>query len=233
MPQHALHHLRRDSARTQNHRHLARRVDHAGFHADLTRAAVQNQRNPPVHVLQHVQRRRRAGSAASVGARRGNRAARRANQPARVGVGGQANAHRVQPRAHRIGDAVRLGQNQRHRPRPERLHQLPRGRGNRAHQRRNLFRAGDMRNQRVILRTPLRFKNLGDRARVQRVRAQPVDRLRRETDKLALADELRAQRDGFFIHLEQLCFHCFILFAIRPAPTRAAAPAGRRKSAGR
>ena len=229
VPQHAFHHLRGDSARTQNDRHVARRIDDAGFHADLTGAAIQNQRNAPIHIFQHVQRRRRAGTAAPVGARRGNRTACRANQRPRIRVGGQADAHRIQPRAHRVGDAVRFGQNQRHRAGPERLHQLFRSGGDGTHQRRNFLHAGNVGNQRVILWAALRFKNLNDGLGVQRVCAQPIDRLCRKADQFALADELCAQRDGIFIHLEQLCFHRFILFAVRPAPTRAAAPAGRRK----
>ena len=50
--------LRRDAARAQQARALARQVDDRGFHADLARAAVQDGLDAAVHVMQHVGRRR-------------------------------------------------------------------------------------------------------------------------------------------------------------------------------
>ena len=205
--QHRFHHLRRDAAGTQNHRALARRVDHARFDAHLAAAPVEDQRNSAVHILKDMLRGRRARLAAAVGARRGDGPARRRNQRARRLAGRQADADGIQPRAHAVGNPVALGQNQRHRPRPKCVHQLPRRRRNRAHQRRNFIDRRHMDDQRVIPRTPLRLEDFPDGLLIQRIRAQTVHRFRGHADELTLTDELcsllnRLHRDGLY-----LCMH--------------------------
>ena len=52
-----------------------------------------------------------------------------------------------------------------------------------------------MQNQGVVLRAALRLKDMQDGPGVQAVRAQTVNRLRRNGDKPALADQLCRQRD--------------------------------------
>ena len=105
--------------------------------------------------------------------------------------------HRLEPRADAIGDGVALGQNDRDRTRHERVRDQSRTLRNVRDQPVKLRRIGDVYDQRIVRRSALRLIYLVDCGCVESVRSQAVDRLGRECDHAAAANDLRADSDRF------------------------------------
>ena len=186
---------RRNMPRPQHDRLAARAVDDGRFDADLAGAAVEDQGHALTEFFSDVRRGGRADAAEAVGRRRGDAggfaialalgAGKAAQQLKRHRMAGHAQADGILAAGHGIGYPGLLFQDQGQRAGPEGFHQLP-GDG------RHLLGpmvdgvvAGQMDDQRVVGRTPLGSKYLGDRCRVGGIRPQAVDRLGRDGDQFA------------------------------------------------
>ena len=176
--------LWRHAARTEQARPLPGQVDNGRLHADLARAAVDHGVDLAVRavIVQDVLRRRGRGLAGEIRRRRGDRHTRAADERPRDGRFRAADGDGVQPGRRAARHQLAHGQNHRQRPRPEPVGQLPRGLRNVVAVARQLGRLCDMNDQRVILRPSLGLEDLGHGGLVERVRAQTVDRFRREAD---------------------------------------------------
>ena len=104
-----------------------------------------------------------------------------------------SNSNAGKSRRDEIGNAGLLWKNQRERPRPEGLDQLPGGIRNMRYDFIQLGDCRDMNNQRIKRRPLLRIKDTSHRPRICRVSTEPIDCLRRKRDQFALLQ----QRGGF------------------------------------
>ena len=170
--------LQRHPAGAEEARGRAGQVDDGGLHPHGAGAAVYDGVNLPVHVLQHVPRRGRAGPAGGVprGGRNGH-VRRRDDLPAQ-GVGGTAHPHRVQPRRDHIGDQGLAGQDHGHGAGPEPLCQGPGRRRDVLAAALQPARLRDVEDQGVVLGAALGLEDVGHRLRVKPVGPQAVHRLR-------------------------------------------------------
>ena len=138
-----------------------------------------------------------AHPARAVGARRGDGQRCRRQQGAGDRMGRCPERDRIEPGADQIGDAASrpLVQHERQRARPERLGERP---CHVVHHRIALGRleSRHMHDQRVEARPLLGGEHLGDGARVERIGAEPVDRLGRKSDDLAASQRLRGLPNG-------------------------------------
>ena len=132
------------------------------------------------------------------GAATGTPAAR--SSASATGWSGTRTATLGSPAVAARGSASAAVQHQRQRPGPERVRQ-PQRQGGRARG----HPPGGLRVRRVddhgvVGRPALRREDARHRRRVQRVRAQPVDRLRRERHQPAVAQHRRSRRQGCRVH---------------------------------
>ena len=208
MAENRLQRLERQPARTKEPRRCARQVDDRRFHADRAGAAVEHALDLAVHVLDHVFDARRARTARGIARWSRNRHVCRGDDRARDGVVWAADADGLQSarRAQRHDGLAR--QNHRQRTRPEVLCQ-------RISLRRDSFAVprqpravGHVDDQRIVLRAALGQKNAQHRVLVQRIRAETVDRLRRDRQQPAIPDDLRGSLDILFCGVTKIdCFH--------------------------
>ena len=207
-----LQRLKRQSARTKKPRRRARQVDDRRFHADRAWPAVEHPLDLAVHVLDHVRDARRAGTARGIAGRGRDGHVRRGDDCAGNGVVRAADADCLQSARRAQRHDGLPGQNHRERPRPEFFCQ-------RIRLRRDIFAVprkprtvGHMDDERVILRTALGQKNAQHRVLVQRVRAEAVDRLRRDRQQPAVPDDLRSGLNILFCGVTKIdCFHVWFL----------------------
>ena len=181
-----------DTARAQQPRALTRQVDYGRFHADAAGTAVDHRVDLSVRavIVQDVLRGGGGGLAGEVCRRCGNGNAGLPNQLTRHRRLRAADGNGVQICGGAAGNAVPDRQDHRQRSGPKFFRQMPRTVRNIVTVTRQLGRLGDMDDERVILRTPLGFENLRDRSLVRCVCAQTVDRLGRDGDDAARADDL-------------------------------------------
>ncbi|MPN13907.1 hypothetical protein SDC9_161233 [bioreactor metagenome] len=133
----------------------------------------------------------RAGSAGGVGGGRRHGYVRPLDDGPGHRVVGAAHTHRGQPRRHHIGDHGLVFQNHGQRSGPKPLRQGVSGVRDLLAVPREPVRGGDMEDQRVILRTAFGLENTGDGHGVQSVGPQAVNRLRRNGQQPAPAQDLR------------------------------------------
>ena len=113
-----------------------------------------------------------------------------AQQTERDRVAGHAQADGILAASDGIRHPGLLFENQGQRAGPEGFHEFPRHGGNLLGPVVDGVMAGDMDDERMVGRPALGGKNLGDGDRVGGIRPQTVDRLGREGDQLACADQL-------------------------------------------
>ena len=208
--------LRRNAARAQQARTLTRQVDDRGFHADLAGAAVQNGLDAAVHVMQHVGRRRGRGLAGAVGRRRGDRHTRQPDELTRRGRFRAADGDGIQPCRRALRHEIADGQHHCQRAGPEVLRQQPRLRGDVMADRLQLLRLGDMQNEGVVLRTPLRLEDAQHGVLVEPVCPEAVDGLGRDGDELAASQQPGCGGNVLrTLRREHLCFHDLSLLSLR------------------
>ena len=206
-----LHHLADFAELLAGHRALAQHAHGGGtllIEAGLqnralqsfrTGTGIQHQRNGAAQLLHHRRGARGRNVTEAVGARRGNRVPQRTGNRAHHLVARHAAGHRGQPARHDIRHAFLARQHQRHRPRPEFLHQLIHQRLQLCRHLGNLLQRLTIRqvaDERVKARPPLHLKNLGHGIRVERIRPQAVYRLRRDSHQPALCQH----SSGFLIN---------------------------------
>ena len=182
-----------NAARPEYERDLAGQVDDGRFDADAAWPAIEDGRNAAIELAQHVIGRGRADSPRAVGARGGDRATDRTQQFECQRVAGHAQRERIESGADQQRDrAVRCpAQHEAQRSRPEALHQQ-RGAAVDLRELLGLIRARKVHNQRVEMRSSLCRENRGDAFITGRVAAKPVNRLCRESDQLARAQQRRS-----------------------------------------
>ena len=195
LAEHGAQLLERQPARAQQARRRTGQVDDGRFHAHTAGAAVHHAVDPAVHVLADVRGGRTARAARGVGARRGDRNAGGRDDRTRHRVIGAAHPDGVQPAGGDERHAVRLRQYHRQRPGPEAPGKAVRRLRHILAVAREPARVWDMQDERVILRAALGLKNVPHGVRVQSVRAEAVDRLGRDGEQPAAAQNVRGLFD--------------------------------------
>ena len=195
LAEHGAQLLERQPARAQQTRRRAGQVDDGRFHTHAAGPAVHHAVDPAVHVLADMRGGRTARAARGVGARRGDWNAGGRDDRARHRVIGAAHPDGVQPAGGDERHAVRLRQYHRQRPGPEAPGKAVRRLRHVLAVAREPARVGDMQDERVILRAALGLKNVPHGVRVQSVRAEAVDRLGRDGEQPAAAQNVRGLFD--------------------------------------
>ena len=189
----------------QNAVRRVREIDERGLPADAAGPAVDDGRDLPIEIRQHIVCRFRARRAGGIGRRRGQRQLRGLDERQRGRVIRAAQADSLPTRAHDLGHAVLCPQHDRERAGPERL-------GQRVCRRRHIgavARHGGcvVHHQRQWLdgRPALDLIDLRNGGGIQSVAGKAVDRLRRDGDELPGADGIRCLRDlgcdSFRVHV--------------------------------
>ena len=129
LAQHRFQHGAGDSAWAQDAGRAVADIQHGGFQPDIAAAAVQNQRNAAVHVLQHMPSGGGAGLAGAVGAGSGDGQIARLQHGRCHRMGGHAYRHGGQPRRDLRRHSFLLFHQDGQRPGPEGVHQPPGDRG--------------------------------------------------------------------------------------------------------
>ncbi len=194
-PAHRAKLLQRDHPRPINHALPLPHIHHRRLHPVRCLSAIQNRVDPAVQILGHVVRACRADPSKPVRARRRHRHLRCHQQRMRHRMRRHPRSHLLQPRRHQLRHFGMLRKQQRQRSRPERIHQPPRIL---THFRRHLLQhrcLADMHNQRIPARPLLRRKNPPYCLGIQRIRPQPIDRLRRKRHRPARPQNLRRARN--------------------------------------
>ena len=186
----------RDGARPQHRRPRAREVDDRRFEADLAGPAVEDHEVVRIGELARDMRgARRRDAAAPVRARRRDGLAERRDQRLRDGMRGRAYGDRRPSADRERADLGTAGQDDRERPRPERLGEPLRAdvpAEDAALRHRDI---GDMRDERVVAWPRLQPVDLADRGLARRIASEPVHRLRRKRNGQPAPQALGARRD--------------------------------------
>ena len=191
--------LARHASGAQQARSIGQAGDDGGFDADLRGAPIQDDVHAPGQVFGHMVGAGRAHPARAIGGGGRHRLAEGFQKGQRNGVGRNAQADAVQPRAgqraHRTGGSD--GRDQRQRPRPEGQRQCARLRVENplALRRRKVSHMGD---QRVEGGATLGRIDARHRLAAGGVRPQPIDGLGGEGDETASGERARglAQASG-------------------------------------
>ena len=188
--------LQGDPAGAQQPGRFVCQIDDGGFHTHPTGAAVHDQRDFAIMVMQHMGRRGGGGLAGDIGRRRGNGSARQAdNIPGNIAVRA-AHAHGGQAAGGALGNNIPGGQDHGQRPRPKDLGQ-PVGRF-----RHIMAESIDLRpirhmeDQRIIAGTALGLEYFGHSIGIQSIRSQAVYRFRRDRHQLTLPDQRSSRFRG-------------------------------------
>ena len=189
------HSVVRHGGRAQDAVRRVREVDERGLPADAAGAAVDDGRDLPVEIREHVVRRFRARRAGGIGRRRSQRQLRGLDERQRGRVIRAAQADGLTARAHDLGHAVLRSQHDRERPGPEGLGQCVRRRRHINAVARHGGRVVHHQRQRLDSRPALDLIDLHDGIGVQPVAGKAIDCLRRDGDELTGADGLRRLRD--------------------------------------
>ncbi len=137
----------------------------------------------------------RRESAVAVRGGRGDAAAEGREQLLRHRVRGHADGDGVLAARHGVVNVGGASHHHGERSRPEALREHHGRVRHFPHPARQEARAVEMHDHRMIARPALRLEDLADRGRVLRVGAQPVDRLRRKSNELAVAQRLHGGLD--------------------------------------
>jgi hypothetical protein len=121
-----------------------------------------------------------------IGGRRGERHARKLDQPLCNRMNRKADRDRLKAAAARIRNRRLFFHNHRQRARPVARRKLPRALRNFLHNIVEHLHPADMHDQGVISRAALRGKNIADGILVKGVRREAVDRLRRHSHEAAV-----------------------------------------------
>ena len=193
---HAADHFLRHTAGSEDDRITVAQVQDSGFQADVAHAAVNNQRDFPVHVLQHMGSRGRARPAGTVRGRSGNGKIADLQHPARNGMGRHPDGDGGQAGRHFIRDRRFLFTEDRQRSGPEFPDQ---GKGTLRNDAQGiqLGKIVDMYDERIVRGTALGGENGQDGILIQRVGAEAVDRFRGEGDQAAVLQDFRGTGVGF------------------------------------
>ena len=203
--------LRGDAAGTEQTGLFSRQIDDGGFHPHLTGAAVDDGVDPAAGavVVEDVGGGGGGGLAGEIGGGSGDGNACRTDQLTGHLCLGTADGHRGKPCRGPFWDTGLYRQHHSQRPRPEAFGQTPGCLGNIMAVSCQLFCAGDMDDERVVLGTALGEKDFRHRLLIHGVGAQTVDRLRRDGDQAACADDLRRLGDGCGVAgRKNQSFHC-------------------------
>ena len=206
--QHIHQQLQRQTARTQQTRRCNGQVDDGALHPHGAGAAIHDAVDLAHHILRHMLRGGRAGSARGIAAGRGDGHAGLLDDSQRQRMVGTAHAHRFQPAggAQRHNGAARQDHGQR--AGPELLRQrIGAGRHIAAIARQPIGER-HMDDKRIVLGTALGLENAAHRLFVQRIRPQTVDRFRGNPQQAAAADDLRRRgnRTVVCVGVKNLCF---------------------------
>ena len=165
-------------AGTQKAGRIAGQIQNRGFHADRTRAAVDQAFNFALHILHDFRRAGTAWPPGEIRAGGGDGDARLPDQGQRRRMVGTADRHGIQSRRHGVRDAGVAFENQRQRAGPEFPGQNIGQRGNVLTVTGKPLLSGKVQNQGIVQRSALRLKNPAHGFFVQRVRAEAVYRFR-------------------------------------------------------
>ena len=195
LSQNVLERFERQSARTKKARRLTGEIDDRGLHAHAAGPAVKNRVDFAVHVLAHVLHARGARPPGGVSGGRGDGNAGFLDNGERYRVIGAAHTDRLEPSCRAKRDNGLSRQDHRQGSRPEALRQpvsclrhalavplQPR-------------RIRHMDNERIVLRAALRLKDVQHCFFIQRVRAESIDRLRRNAEESSRADNVCRPRN--------------------------------------
>ena len=206
--QHIHQQLQRQTARTQQAGRCNGQVDDGALHPHGAGAAIHDAVDLAHHILRHMLRGGRAGSARGIAAGRGDGHTGLLDDGQRQRMVGAAHAHRFQPAggAQRHNGTARQDHGQRTGPEPLRQ-SVGAGRHITAIARQPIG-ARYMDDERIVLGTALGLKNTAHRLFVQRIRAQTVDRFRGNPQQAAASDDLRRRcnRPMVCVGMKNLCF---------------------------
>ncbi len=187
--------LKRHRASPQHHRRAPGAIHHGGFQPHGRAASAQDAWDTPIQILQHRLPARGARTARPIrGGRRDGHAAG-GQEGVGDGMGRHANAHGIEPCSHHIRHLRAAGHDERERPREEGLHKPTRGGRHPPDHAGELIKAGHVHNERVVGRPSLRAKHRAHRPLIERVRAKPVDGLRRKRHRSTGAQNRRRFRN--------------------------------------
>ena len=173
-----------DRPRAEHAREVARDVDDGRFETDVAGAAIEDDRDAISERTDDVLGQRRRHLGGSIRARGGDRTPDRGEQRASDRVRRNAQRDGVATRGHDVRNARRARHHQRQRTGPERGGERL---GSRRKRRRERTRRRDVEHvhdQRVVLGAALGDEDLRRRRRVERQRAQAIDRLGGKRDQL-------------------------------------------------
>ncbi len=171
--------------------------------ADRRRAAVEDEIDAAVKVGQNVVRAGRRDVAGAVGRGRDHRLAERRQNGVRHLVIGHAHRDGIETGRRQVAHKAfgGLGQNERQRPRPERLGELQRF-GVEAGERLRRLEIDDMGDQRIERRPALGLVEPRDSAPVGRIGAQAVDSFGRKRHQAAGGEDPRRRGDRSGVRLD-------------------------------
>ena len=194
--QDALDHFLGDAAGPEDRWLAAGQIQHRGLQTHLAGAAVQDQRDASVHILQHMLRCGGGWAAGPVGAGGGDWQAAGLQQIPGAGHGGHPHRDGGEPGRDLIRDFFCTWKEHRQGTGPEGVHQGLRAVGDFA-EAFQLSAVPDMDDQRIIRRAALGRKDGQDGCRIQGIGAQPVDGFRREGYQPAFRKKPGRQGNGF------------------------------------
>ena len=197
LAEHFLQRLERQSAWTEQARRRDREVDDRGLDADRTGSSVEYAVDLAVHVLAHVGEAGRAGAAGGVAGRGRDGHVGCADDGERDGMVRAADADGVEAAGRAERDDGLARQDHRQRARPEAFGEAMGALG-------NVFAVAleprgirDVDDERVVLWTALGLEDVQDGLFVEGVGPESIDRLGRDAEQAAAADDVRCRGDVF------------------------------------
>ncbi len=184
---HLFDQLPRHAARTQNCGRMNRHVENGRFDADPCLATVDDERNPPFQIRQHMGSFRRARLAAAIRARCSERSVQCSQKLERYRMIRHPDADCVEARCDIFrNDTGPLMEDECQRTWPKCLHQLLRVFRHVYRIVIHIFFIANMYDERVIGRAPLRFEDPLNGARFRRKCSKAVHRLGRKRDNASI-----------------------------------------------
>ena len=215
-------HLHRHSSRTKKRRHLTGHIDNRRLHTDSDRTSIKNHLNSSIHILPYMLSCRRTWTTGSIRTRRCNRNLRKMNQTVCNRIARHPHRHGLKTTRRSIRHDTALRKNHRQRSRPICLGKFSSRFRNFLHKGFKLLHAGNMRDQRIVRRTPLRRIDFFRCLLIQSIRTESINCLRRKCYKPSIPKNLRCLRQLLISYLccilyfHHLCFHwCVPLFFFR------------------
>ncbi len=181
-------HLDRHCTRPQDGRCVTRQVQHCRLDADRGRAAIDDEIDPPVEVVDDVGGLSRTGPREQVGARRGDGHGGRVDQGSRNGMRRHANRHVGKAGGHLVRHASGAREDHGQRPGPEVACEASGTLRHARNERRNRLERSHVDDERVVQRALLRREQPLYGRTVQGVHSEPVYGLRWKRDQPATAE---------------------------------------------